>query len=352
MATVRDIATNVGVSASTVSRSLSGSPQISEDVRARVLSEARRLGYGRKKPSPQSAASTTLGVAFLNQNAWPDFAGYDSLIWTGIMQGAQEAQSDVTFVDLKQRAHGESYRAFLAGRGVHGLILRVDELSHDEALEILADGVAAVVVADRYTEPGASFVHYRSGDATREAIEHLIDMGHRRIGFCRNNVMDQDHQDRLDGYRAALEAHGIEYDHGLHISRPADVWGGAAALNKFLSTADPPTAVFFTDPMMTVGGLRRALELGVQVPSELSIVGVDDGADSRHLTYPIYTAVCQHASALGLQAARWLARRCAGGQTPQELLRVSLQAYLEVNQSTGPPPPVPVRVMPNGQRVG
>ncbi len=350
MATVRDIATNVGVSASTVSRSLSGSPQISEDVRARVLKEARRIGYGRVKNSSQSAAATTLGVAFLNQFAWPHFTGYDSLIWAGIMRGAQDAQSDVTFVDLKQRARGESYRAFLRSRGVHGLILRVDSETRGVANDVAADGVDVVVIADRYEEANVGFAYFRSGDATRQAVEHLIGMGHRRIGFCRNLVLDHDHRERLAGYEAALKNADIEIDEQLHISRPADVSGGAAALNAFLSSAKPPTAVFYTDPMMAVGGLRRALELGVRVPDEISIVGVDDGDDSRQLTYPIFTAVRQNASELGAQAARWLVQRCEGEREADEVLRLVLDAYLEVNQSTAPPPDTPVRVMPNGRR--
>lgn len=351
MATVRDIASNIGVSASTVSRSLSGSPQISEEVRMRVLKEARRLGYGRTKARPQAAAAQTLGIAFLNRHAWPHFTGYDSAIWAGIMRGAQDGQSDVTFVDLSQRNEGESYQSFFARRGVHGLILRVDSESHDTALDIVADGLDVVVVADHYDQPEINYVYYQSGEATRQAVEHLIELGHTRIGFCRNSVMDHDHRERFEGYLAALKTAGIDYDEQLHVERPADVSGGAAALTRFLSAANPPTAVFFTDPMMTVGALRRALEFGVRVPEELSIVGVDDGDNSRELTYPTYTAVRQTASELGYEAARWLARRTALGKNAPESLRRVLDAFLEVNQSTGPPPPKPVRVTPSGQRM-
>ena len=102
---------------------------------------------------------------------------------------------------------------------------------------------------------------------------------------------------------------------------------------------------------MTVGGLRRAAELGVRVPDELSIVGVDDGDDTRQMTYPIYTAVCQRSSDLGVQAARWLARSCGGDQRGEEPFRLVLEAYLEVNQSTAPPPTQPVRVTSRGQRL-
>ena len=348
MTTVREIATNLGVAPSTVSRALSGSSRISERVRDRVLREARRLGYGRGRSAPR-VGSVTLGVAFLNKYAWPQFTGYDSLILAGMVRGAREARADVMFVDLQQRLHGESYRSFLAGRGVHGLILRVDDETHHVAIDIAKDGVDVAVIADRYDEEDVNFACCCSRNAAQDAVQHLIGLGHRRIGFCRNNVMDRDHRDRYAGYRAALEGAGIELDDQLHISRPADVAGGAAALNAFLSNAAPPTAIFFTDPLMTAGALRRAVELGVRVPDELSIVGVDDGDDTRHMTYPIYTAVCQRSSDLGERAARWLARRCGGDQRGEGPFQLLLEAYLEVNQSTAPPPAQPVRVTSKSQ---
>ena len=88
MTTVREIATNLGVSPSTVSRALSGSSRISEPVRDRVLREARRLGYGRGRSTPR-VGSVTLGVAFLNKYAWPQFTGYDSLILAGMVRRAR-----------------------------------------------------------------------------------------------------------------------------------------------------------------------------------------------------------------------------------------------------------------------
>lgn len=350
MTTVREIASNVGVSPSTVSRALSGSSRISEEVRGRVLREARRLGYGRGRASIQ-AATITLGMAFLNKYGWPQFTGYDSLILAGVMRGAREARANVMYVDLQQRLHGESYRSFMAARGLHGLLLRVDDETHRIAVDIAAERIDVAVIADRYEEPSVSFAVSCSRNAAEAAVQHLIGLGHRRIGFCRNNVLDRDHRDRLDGYRAALAQAGIEYDEQLHISRPADVAGGAAALNAFLSSAAPPTAVFYTDPLMTVGGLRRAAELGVRVPDELSIVGVDDGDNTRQMTYPIYTALCQRSPDLGEQAANWLARCCGGDHLGDGPLRLVLEAYLEVNQSTAPPPDRPVRVTSQGQRL-
>lgn len=273
------------------------------------------------------------------------------MIWAGISRAAIERRIDTTLVDLNQIEPGESYQAFLARRGVHALILRVDEETHGVAVDIAADGVDVIVVADRYDEPSVNYTCYQSGEATRQAVEYLTQMGHRRIGFCRNTVMDEDHRDRLEGYQLALKQAGLEADEQLHLTGDASASGGATALNHFLSLPEPPTAIFYTDPMMTVGALRRALELGVKVPDELSIIGVDDGDDTRKLTYPAYTAVCQNAIELGFKAAQWLAKGTADENKPLGELRLTIDAYLEVNQSTAPPPSNPVRIMPNGQRI-
>ena len=350
MATVREIATNLGVSPATVSRSLNGSTQISAPVKIRVLKEARRLGYGRNKSWSHSATAQTLGIAFLNEDSWPTYGGYDSDIWTGFARGAQSRKSGVTLVDLSHRDQGESYRAFLARLGVHGLVLRVDDNTRAAAIEIASDGVELVVVADRYDEPGVNYVYCESKDPSREAVEHLIGLGHKRIGFCCNTIMDRDHRDRLDGYAMALQRAGIETDTELQFKGPANVDGGVAAVNRFLSLSDPPTALFFADPDMTIGALRRSQELKVRVPDELSIVGFDDDISRRH-TYPIYTAVCQNASDLGYQAARWLARPLSDYDTQDDVLCMALHAFVEVNHSTAPPPKKPVRVMPTGRRI-
>lgn len=350
MATVREIASNLGVSPATVSRSLNGSPQISEQVKINVLKEARRLGYGRNKTRSRSSTSQTLGIAFLNEDSWPQYGGYDSDIWTGFARGAQSRQSGVTLVDFSRRDPGESYRAFLARHGVHGLVLRVDDKTRDAAIEIAADGVEVVVVADKYDEPEINYVYCESRDPSREAVEHLTQLGHSRIGFCCNTIMDRDHDDRLAGYLTALERAGLEADPELQFKGPANVDGGAAALTRFLSMPDPPTAIFFADPDMTIGALRRSLEMGVRVPDELSVVGIDDDM-SRRQTFPIYTAVCQNATELGFQAARWLARPLSDSETQRDALRLALHAFVEVNHSTAPPPPKAVRVLPSGRRV-
>ena len=120
-----------------------------------------------------------------------------------------------------------------------------------------------------------------------------------------------------------------------------------------MSAPEPPTAIFFTDPALTMGALRRALEVGINVPDELSVIGVDDER-LRKMSHPVFTAVCQNAAELGQQAGRWLCRTLAedsGRDRKMASMRQEMEAFLEINQTTAQPPAVPVRVTPTGQRI-
>ena len=348
-ATVRGIAGRLGVSPATVSRSLNNPGSVSETVRERVLAEARRVGYEFVR-RPQRTGR--LGLLFYDGTSGPRFSGYDAVIWGAVTRAAVALQYDVCTLNPLDRRQ-ESFAAFAARKGVEGLVLRVDEGTRQVALEVAADQVPHVVIADRFDDERVNYVCCKSMGPSRDAIEHLVHLGHHRIALCHNTIIDTDHRDRIDGYHTALADGGITADSDLIISTNAEIGAGAAAFNRLMSLPSPPTAIFFTDPAVTVGALRRALEVGVRVPDELSIVGFDDER-LRTMTHPIYTSVCQDAAGLGHQAGRWLCRqlqhRSSRGAAPASL-RMEIDAFLEINQTTAPPPALAVRVTPTGQRL-
>lgn len=349
-ATVRGIARSLGLSPATVSRSLNNAPDVSETVRTRVLAEARRQGY---EPPRRNQSTGRIGIVYFNETSGPKYSGYDAVIWGGVTLAATALKFDVVVMDPLERGASETFAAYIARKGVDGLVVRVDQQTRHVAPLIAEEHIPHIVVADRFDNDGVNYVCCNFYEPSKAAIEHLLHMGHRRIAVCHNTVLDTDHHDRIAAYRAALADAGIPEAPELIIAINADVGGGGAALNRLLSAPQPPTAVFFTDPALTVGALRRALEIGISVPDELSIVGVDDER-LRKMTFPIYTAVCQDAAELGYQAGRWLcaqlaarARKERGGAS----LHLAIKAFLEINQTTAPPPAEPVRVSPTGRRI-
>ncbi|MEQ9455209.1 MAG: LacI family DNA-binding transcriptional regulator [Phycisphaeraceae bacterium] len=351
MATVRDIASSLGVSPATVSRSLNNAPEVSDKLKRRVIDEAKRIGYVASRRT--RTRTGTVGLMFVNETSGPMFSGYDAIIWSGVARAAAAAGYAVSVFDPRQRRENESLDSLAARLHLDGLLVRNDWHSREFVREIAETGMPSVVIADRFEDKSVNYVCCNSYAPTRQAIEHLLHLGHRRIALCHHVLVDTDHRDRIDAYEAAMTDAGFGPEEQMRIAIRADVDGGGAALSRFLAMPDPPTAIFFTDPPATVGALRRAVELGLSVPEDLSIIGVDD-EDLRRMTHPVYTAVCQDAAEIGYQAARWLCRALSGTTSSTESdarLHLELDAVLEINKSTAAPPARALRMSPNGHRI-
>ncbi|MDX2115894.1 MAG: LacI family DNA-binding transcriptional regulator [Planctomycetota bacterium] len=335
MPSVRDIAARAGVSVATVSRALNDKPNVNEETRDRVLSAARQMGY--VKPAPMRV-SNVIALGYPTEVVRADYGAFDSALMFGILRGLNAQRYDVTILNIgRDREPSEDFRSFFNRKGVRGVILRCFEDSREVCESIAAEGFPAVVVADRFDNPAVNFICTESRSDSRRAVEHLIRLGHRRIALGVHYVRDTDHRDRCEGYREALEEHGVAFDPSLLVDLVADMAGGANAVRYLMSLPDRPTAIYFTDPMATVGAMHACREMGVHIPQELSIVGFDD-SDVRHHAFPPFTAVCQDASLLGQEAARWLLRRINDDTT--EPLRLVRQTSFEINQTTCPPPRV------------
>ncbi len=346
MSSVRHIAKKVGVSVATVSRALNNEVGVDPATRERILSVANKSGYS---PSVGKRITTVVGLVYPGEPVRPDYGSFESALLNGILRGVAEQRFDVKLISIQRdKIAGEAYTQFFMRKGVRGVILRTVDAQRRTVIDVASEGFPSIVVADRFDEPQVNFIACDSRDDSRRAVEHLIHLGHRRIALVIHNVSDTDHRDRRDGYAEAHREHGIEVDPSLAVEvHGGSMDGGSAAVTRLLTMPNPPTAVFFTNPLATVGGLRRCHELGVSVPGELSIVGFDD-SDTRQHTWPVYASVCQDASMLGYEASLWLTRSLASGdRTPMRLVRPT---FLEINKSTARPPNVAVRILPDGSR--
>lgn len=343
MASVRDIAERIQMSVATVSRALNNHPTIPPDTRDRVLKAANELGY---QSSVGKRVTTLVGLAFTTDMPFSDF---DGLLVSGILRGVGEQRFDLSVLNIERdKADNETYSQFFMRKGLRGVMLRTDSHSRRVCEQVAAEGFPSLVLADRFDHPAVNFVHSDSHADSRRAVDHLLDLGHRRVAFVMNNIPDRDHADRLLGYQQALAAAGIPEDPTLVVRIGADLIGGKASLNRLLSLSAPPTAVYYADGLACLGAMSRARELGLDVPADLSLVGFDD-SDQRFRVWPVMTAVCQDASALGFEAALWLTRTLTGRE--DRPLRKQASTTFEVHGTTGRPPPRPVRILPDGTRM-
>lgn len=345
-ASVRDIAATAGVSAATVSRAINNHPEVRPETRERVLDAAKRLRY---MPKFGSRQTSVIGLVYPGTPARPVYGDFDYTLMAGVLHGLSERRFDLKLISIERdKSPEETYTQFFVRKGLRGVVMRSSDAVRAVCLSVAAEGFPHVVVADRFEEPAVNFVACDSRPSTAQAIRHLCDLGHRRIALVVHDIDDTDHRDRAMVHQIVLESYGHKPDPDLIVRVVASPDGGASAITRLLSLPNPPTAVFFTDPMATMGGLRRCHELGVHVPSELSIVGFDD-SDMRLHTFPTCSCVCQDARMIGVEAARWLTRMASGHEAEQQL-RMLRATNFEVNKTTAPCPAEPARVFPDGSR--
>lgn len=339
MSSVRAIADELGISVATVSRALNNHPGVSDETRRRVLVTADKSGY---RPSVGRKPTNIIGLAYPDEPVKADFGAFEAALLAGVLQGVSERHFDLTFINVHRDKHcDETYEQFFNRKGVRGVILRSLDDSR-LAEEIAGDGFPGILVADRSNDPLVSYIDSDSRRTSQAAVEHLLDLGHRRIGLGIHRVADSDHRDREAGYRRALEKAGVEIDESLIVRAEASPEGGALMLHTLLDQEHPPSAVYFTNPLSTVGALHRCLQLGIRVPKDLSVVGFDD-SDIRLRTFPQFTAVCQDAKALGIEAARWMTRMLSGEASG--VFREVRPTTLAVHESTAFPSVHPIRIV-------
>ena len=343
----REIAARAGVSVATVSRTLSNSAPVSDALRRRVLAEIEKVGDG-SSPS-NGSVFCRIGLVYPGDPINAEYGGFDASVMSGVNRGAFERRFDVAIVNVvDEKRDGETFREFFRRKGIDAAVLRTFRGRQQICERIAEEGFPSVVLADEFEHPAVNYIRYGSKRASEFAAEHLVNLGHKRIALCIHSVPDSDHRDRRRAFETALKRHDIPLDDDMIVEIIADISGGASAVSRLMTLPHPPTAIVFTDPLATVGGLRRAHELAIRVPEELSIVGFDD-AQMRRVLHPIYTSVCQDAEDLAYSATRWLIEGLS--EPGQRVLRETRNAHFEVNHTTTVAPPVSVRVTPDGRRL-
>jgi LacI family transcriptional regulator, repressor for deo operon, udp, cdd, tsx, nupC, and nupG len=330
--TIQDVAEAAGVSVATVSRALRGLPNVAVTTRARVEVAARQLDY---RPDPHASRlaagrSRTVAVVVPFINSW---------YFANVIAGVEAVCSDDGYDLLVLTAPTPAARtsavvdAFGLDRRVDGMIFV--EVALDDvdigALERL--GLGVVTIGQRTKQfPSISVDNVAVG---RAAVEHLVELGHARVGILAGQAEDPVNfdvpGDRIAGARAALFAAGHEIDPDLVAPGQFTVEGGRRAASALLARRPLPTALFALSDEMAFGALIAARELSIDIPGDVSLVGVDDHEIAEVMGL---TTVRQHVVEHGARAAATLLRRLAGDRTePDHEIR---QVELVVRGSTRP----------------
>lgn len=305
-----DVARHAGVSAATVSRAIAQPDLVNPATLARVRSSAARLGYVPDGAARALASGRSMTVGAVVPTL-------DSTIFSRALQSMQATLSArgyqliVQSHDYSAAAEAEAIRTLLA-RGVDGLMLVGAERPAGSWALLEAAGVA--VVLTWCGDARFSSVVVDNERAGRLAAQHLIELGHKRVGVVIGARQFNDRQKaRLAGVRGALSDAGLDLPDWRVTEQPLTLAGGRSGCSLMLALEDPPTALIGGIDILAIGCIEEAHSRGLVVPEAFSVVGIDNIEMSAHI-FPSLTSVHLPVSGIGEIAANCLLAELGGGR--------------------------------------
>jgi beta-xylosidase len=325
-ATIRDVAAQAGVSVATVSKVINDRYGVSASTVERVRRVIAELGYESSLVARSLRNQRTNVIGILVSDIEPFSAE--------LLKGAAKAVRGTGYEMVVYSAGGDAaesvgwesrYLSRLSGTLIDGAVLVTPT--------VLAPSFGAPVVAvDPHT--GGEDVPTVDSDNRRgaeQATEHLLELGHRRIGFLAGRADLESARLREEGFRAAIAAAGLPLEPALVLAGDYDEAVSAAAAHRLLTLPEPPTAIFAANDLSAIATIDTALTLGIRVPADLSVVGFDNVPEST-MTRPMLTTVEQPIQLMGQRAIELLVQILDG--VDPEPSRVRLPTRLVVRDST------------------
>lgn len=341
--TIADVAARAGVSKGLVSFALNNRPGIAPQTRERILAIAQEMGW---QPSVRARSlsvdrSFALGLVITRD---PEIVTgdpfYPSFIAGVERELAPAGQALVLSVVPDEQAELATYRKLTTDGRIDGVFLT--DLRHDDARIGLAQELGLPAVTLGHPEGQSPFPAVSMGDTVgiEQAVDHLVELGHRRIAHVAGPSRMLHGSRRRDAFETAMRRNGLKPYQIIETDfKAAD---GAEATRRLLALKQRPTAIVYANDPMAVAGLGAAQRAGLAVPRDLSITGYD-GFDIAEYVHPALSTVLTDAVSWGMVAARVLLRLISGDSTEDTNLPA---ARFVARESTGPVPDTPTSTAP------
>lgn len=327
---IKDIAKVAGVSHSTVSRALSGSPLVKEETRRRVLRLAEEMGYSPSAIARGLVTKRTRTFGLVVTSIADPFVAE-------IVRGIEETALDHGYSLILCQSQAEPQREMAAVRmlrekRVDAIIVTASRVGN-LYMPLLEEVRVPIVLINNQQE--GRYVYSVATDNVQGgklAGRYLMELGHRRMGYIAGPDGVTSSIDRLEGCRQALKEQGLEFN--MIVPGNGCMGGGQAGMQKLLSAASPPTAVFCYNDMTAIGALLTAKEMGYQVPQDISIVGYDNIALAAYVDPPL-TTIAQQKYAMGHMATEMALTLVVNDEADSSVEDVLLAGRLVVRGSCG-----------------
>ncbi len=305
MISQKDVAKKVGISISTVSRALNDSPLVNDETKARVMEAIKELGYQPNLVASSLRRSETKLIICMQISLSNFFMTEFSDCFLGMQKTASKYGYKVILcpVDLSREVELE-YLNLLKSKLVDGVIF-VNSMLRDDELKEIGQNYPAVQCSEYKESIGIPFVSIDNVQASMDATNHLIGLGHRNIGMISSVYKIPGIIRREEGFKKALEKAGIQFNpdmikHGIN-----DFSSGIEMTKQFLSMSKPPTAIFCISDAIARGCVQEIIMEGKKIPEDVAVVGFNNSIMSS-LYWPKITTVSQPIYEIGSKSAEML----------------------------------------------
>ncbi|MBB4858290.1 LacI family transcriptional regulator [Novosphingobium chloroacetimidivorans] len=302
---IKDVSALAGVSVKTVSRVLNGHRYVSQDTKERVEKAMRELEFRPSVAARILAGNKSGQVALIYDNHSPY---YMNQVQMGCWEACQGANSRLLAqpVDVTDALVGEQVRGLVTETHVDGVILSSPVTDCQAVLKALEGmDIPFVRISPGTNHALTSSVFMDDAQAADDMTSYLIAKGHRQIGFIRGDTNHMASEERLFGYRRALDRAGLPFEPALVLPGEFDFDSGVDAARQFLKRPDRPTAIFASNDDMAAGVLSVAHDMGLSVPEDLSVAGFDNTTIAR-MVWPQLTTINQPTRELAFAATQLL----------------------------------------------
>ena len=330
MTTIHDVAKKAGVSSATVSHVLNETRFVSDELRKRVVDAMGELGYRRNTlaSSLRKGRTQTIGLIL------PDSSNtFFAELGRGIEEAAFSHGYNLILCNSDNDIEKEHlYIDLLTEKQVDGIILDTEEKDIHSLHTIIPDTTPIVLIDRDLFNNDYDIVLSDSRQGGCIAAQHLIELGHKNIGCITGPEEMVSSIERLQAFKHSLNEAGLSLDPGLVTQGDFHPESGYIGAMKLLHLKNPPTAIFACNDSMAIGVIRAAVELGLRVPNDLSLIGFDN-IELCNYTCPALTTIDQPKINLGQKAIQHLVDRISNHSIP--VVRELIPTELIIRESTG-----------------
>ncbi len=328
---IKDIAQRAAVSTATVSRALNGGSRVKPQTAAKIWSLVKRLGYHPSSPARALASgkSRMLGL-IISDIANPFFPELVKSFQTSSINAGYEVL--IANTDYRPEQMAVSVRRMIE-RQVDGVAIMTSEIEPHLIDELSRRRLPIVFLDVGKLRPLISNISVDYTKGIREAVQHVVALGHERIGFISGPLTLKSARTRRSAFLKCITECGIKENARIVIAGNHQVSGGYHAMTSMLSLATPATAVLSSNDLTAIGALHAVNLRGLRVPDDISLVGFDN-IELSECTQPSLTTIRLSRVELGQRAFQALARNIEERSTDGVEIRV--ETALVVRNSTGP----------------